>query len=68
MGLLVGNYVCRHDPRTNEISVVVDSFNRFNGLAFSPDESVVYNNDSGAIQQRDVGDFSFGGCRITCCI
>jgi gluconolactonase len=31
-------------------SVVADSFNRPNGLAFSPDESILYINDSGAIQ------------------
>lgn len=47
---LVGDYVYRHDPATGETSVVADSFDKPNGLAFSPDESILYVNDSGAIQ------------------
>lgn len=47
---LVGDYVYRHDPATQQTSVVADSFNKPNGLAFSPDESILYINDSGAIQ------------------
>jgi len=47
---LSGDYVYRHDPATGETSVVADSFNKPNGLAFSPDESILYINDSGAIQ------------------
>lgn len=47
---LSGDYVYRHDPATGETSVVADSFNKPNGLAFSPDESILYVNDSGAIQ------------------
>jgi gluconolactonase len=46
----VGAYVYRHDPTTNETSVVADSFNKPNGLAFSPDESVLYITDTGANQ------------------
>ncbi len=46
----VGAYVYRHDPATAETSVVADSFNKPNGLAFSPDESVLYITDSGANQ------------------
>jgi gluconolactonase len=46
----VGAYVYRHDPATGETSVVADSFNKPNGLAFSPDESVLYITDSGANQ------------------
>src|SRR6185503_19879542 len=33
-----------------QASVVADSFNKPNGLAFSPDETILYINDSGAIQ------------------
>lgn len=46
---LIGNYVYRHDPSTGQTSVVADSFIRPNGLAFSPDESILYINDSAAI-------------------
>jgi gluconolactonase len=47
---MVGDYVYRYDPGTAAISVVADSFNKPNGLAFSPDESILYINDSAAIQ------------------
>lgn len=46
----LGAYVYRHDPATGETSVVADTFNKPNGLAFSPDESVLYINDSAADQ------------------
>jgi gluconolactonase len=46
----VGDFVYRFDPADGSISVVADSFNKPNGLAFSPDQSVLYINDSGAIQ------------------
>jgi gluconolactonase len=49
---LVGDYVYRHDPRTGQTSVVADSFEKPNGLAFSPDERVLYVGDSGANQER----------------
>ncbi|MGE0037343.1 MAG: SMP-30/gluconolactonase/LRE family protein [Xanthobacteraceae bacterium] len=46
----VGAYVYCHDPATGETEVVADSFNKPNGLAFSPDESVIYITDTGANQ------------------
>ena len=46
----VGTYVYRHDPATGETAVVADGFNKPNGLAFSPDESVLYVTDTGANQ------------------
>ena len=49
---LVGDYVYRHDPQTGRTSVVADSFEKPNGLAFSPDHSVLYVGDSGANQER----------------
>jgi gluconolactonase len=49
---LVGDYVYRHDPRTGTTSVVADAFEKPNGLAFSPDESILYVGDSGANQER----------------
>ena len=42
--------VYRFDPSAWELSVVSESFDKPNGLAFSPDEQVLYVGDSGAIQ------------------
>jgi gluconolactonase len=41
------NNVYRIDPETRQVEVVADDFDRPNGLAFSPDESVLYVADSG---------------------
>lgn len=46
----LGAYVYRHDPATGETAVVADGFNKPNGLAFSPDETVLYITDSAADQ------------------
>lgn len=46
----VGAFVYRHDPATGETSVVADGFDKPNGLAFSPDEQVLYVTDTGANQ------------------
>jgi gluconolactonase len=48
---LVGDFVYRYDPKTKSLSVVADSFNKPNGLAFSPKEDVLYVTDSAAIQE-----------------
>ncbi len=48
---MVGDYVYRYDPRIQQVAVVADSFVKPNGLAFSPDESVLYITDSGANQE-----------------
>ena len=42
-----GCNVYRLDPRTGDLRIVVDDFSRPNGLAFSPDESILYIADSG---------------------
>ncbi len=47
---VLGDFVYRFDGATRSLSVVADSFNKPNGLAFSPDESILYINDSAAIQ------------------
>jgi gluconolactonase len=47
----VGDYVYRYDPDGERLTVVADSFDKPNGLAFSPDESVLYVTDSGANQE-----------------
>jgi gluconolactonase len=49
---LVGDYVYRYDPEEGRLSVVADSFEKPNGLAFSPDGTVLYVGDSGANQER----------------
>jgi gluconolactonase len=43
-----GDHVYRHDPATGETAMVDDSFDKPNGLAFSPDGSILYVGDSGA--------------------
>ena len=47
----VGDFVYRYEPRTGGLAVLADSFVKPNGLAFSPDESVLYVTDSGANQE-----------------
>ena len=48
---LVGDYVYRFDPTSGRLSVVADGFDKPNGLAFSPDESLLYITDSDANQE-----------------
>lgn len=45
-----GSFVFRYDPDTEEMSPVVIDMIRPNGLAFSPDESVLYVSDSSAYE------------------
>jgi gluconolactonase len=47
----VGDHVYRHHPATGETAVVADSFDKPNGIAFSPDERILYVTDSGANQE-----------------
>ncbi len=59
-----GDFVYRYDPQSGEVRVVADSLNKPNGLAFSPDETVLYVGDNGAPHQLlafDVAD----GSRLT---
>ena len=44
--------VYRFDPRSGELDVVADELDKPNGLAFSPDEQVLYVGDSGANHER----------------
>jgi gluconolactonase len=41
------NYVYRLDPETGDLAIVADDFDKPNGLAFSPDERVLYISDTG---------------------
>jgi gluconolactonase len=49
---LMGDFVYRFDPATDRLSVVADAFDKPNGLAFSPQEDVLYVTDSGANQEE----------------
>jgi gluconolactonase len=44
-----GDHVYRFDPRSGDLAVVAEGFDKPNGLAFSPDERTLYVGDSGAI-------------------
>jgi gluconolactonase len=48
---LAGDHVYRYDPASGRLSVVADGLDKPNGLAFSPDETVLYVTDSGANQE-----------------
>src|SRR5262245_3586138 len=47
----VGEFVYCFDPASGSLAVVADAFNKPNGIAFAPDESVLYVTDSGANQE-----------------
>jgi gluconolactonase len=54
-----GDHVYRHDPTTGALAVVADGFDKPNGLAFSPDESILYVADNGKphhLKAFDVAD------------
>jgi gluconolactonase len=45
---LAGNFVFRFDPASKQLDIATDALDRPNGIAFSPDEKVLYVADSGA--------------------
>ncbi|MBI5690502.1 MAG: SMP-30/gluconolactonase/LRE family protein [Verrucomicrobia bacterium] len=65
-----GNFVYRHDPRTGRTTAVVRDFDQPNGLAFSPDEKLLYVADSGTPKHIRVfsvrGDGTLDGGRVFC--
>lgn len=48
-----GCFVFRVDPQSGALSIVADDFDKPNGLAFSPDERVLYIADSGRSHDPD---------------
>ncbi len=44
---LDGNFVYRLDPESGDITIATDQLDRPNGIAFSPDETILYVADSG---------------------
>jgi gluconolactonase len=70
---LGGCFVYRIDPNDGSVSVVADDFSMPNGLAFSPDESLLYVADSGFLTDEatphhvrvfEVADGKLSGGRI----
>jgi gluconolactonase len=59
----VGDQAYRYDPRSGALSVVADGFDKPNGLAFSPDEDVLYVGDNGGPRQIVAFDV-VGGARL----
>jgi gluconolactonase len=45
-------FVFRCDPQTGSLDVVADDFDKPNGLAFSPDETILYVSDTGRSHDR----------------
>ncbi|MBV6622553.1 MAG: SMP-30/gluconolactonase/LRE family protein [Rivularia sp. (in: Bacteria)] len=45
-----GSFVYRFDPETEEIDAVITEMERPNGIAFSPDESLLYVSDTSAFE------------------
>ena len=48
-----GCHVFRFDPASGELRVVADDFDKPNGIAFSPDETILYVADTGASHDPD---------------
>ncbi len=48
-----GSHVYRIDPASGEVAIVADDFVKPNGIAFSPDESLLYIVDTGATHVED---------------
>jgi gluconolactonase len=47
------SYVYRLDPTSGELQVVADDFSKPNGIAFSPDEQILYVSDTGRTHGPD---------------
>lgn len=52
-GELGANYVFRLSPDEQSLAIVSDQFTKPNGLAFSPDERILYISDTGATHDDD---------------
>jgi gluconolactonase len=62
-----GDEVYRYDPASSELTVVADGFDKPNGLAFSPGESILYVGDNGAPKELlacDVDGARLGDRRV----
>lgn len=50
------NYVFRYDPKTADLSIITDLVEEPNGLAFSPDERLLYVSDTSAALKEEGGN------------
>jgi gluconolactonase len=57
----VGDYVYRYDAESAELTIVAEGFDKPNGIAFSPDERVLYVADNGAPHELLAFDVGAGG-------
>jgi gluconolactonase len=57
----VGDYVYRYDSASGDLSVVAEGLDKPNGIAFSPDERVLYVADNGAPHELLAFDVGAGG-------
>ena len=62
---LGGNFVFRFDPGSGDLAIVVDSMDRPNGIAFSPDESILYVADTGEPKNVQAVDVLSDGCSVS---
>ena len=60
-----GNHVYRFCPDSAELTIVVDTLDRPNGLAFSPDESELYISDTGSPSRMYAFDVNSDGSTLT---
>ncbi len=64
-----GSHVYRIDPASGDVAIVADDFVRPNGIAFSPDESLLYVVDTGATHvddgPRHIRRFRVDGSRLS---
>jgi len=56
----IGDHVYRYSPVSDSLTLVADGFDKPNGLAFSPDERVLYVGDNGAPHQLLAFDVEAG--------
>ena len=59
-----GCFVFRYDPGTDELEIVVDSLDRPNGLAFAPEEDLLYVSDTGALGKIIVFEVGSDGATL----
>jgi len=61
---LEGNFVFRYDPIVDKLTLISDDFDKPNGIAFSPDEKLLYIADSGDPKNIRVFNVSEDGVSI----
>ena len=60
----IGDHVYRYNPVSDSLTLVANGFDKPNGLAFSPDERVLYVGDNGAPHELIAFDVE-GGSRLS---